>query len=134
VSRRVMSMVAGEPSVQAGPPPNTTTGGTARRSVAWHHNPLKWRRTDDVQFEWAPPEVKVHDRLTRPHPIQLDDFRFLQSTITRTAKVCIPSPSMMIRAGRREGNRSASMPTDRMRDQQAFFGIVCSGPSSSVKL
>ena len=37
--------------------------------------------------------------LTRPHPIQLKDFEFLKSATTKTAKVCIPSPSMMIVQG-----------------------------------
>src|SRR5262245_42915122 len=59
------------------------------------HNPLKWHRSDGVQLEWVPPEVNVHARLSRPKAIQLDDFRFLQSSTKRTAKVCIPSPSMM---------------------------------------
>src|SRR5262245_58335504 len=63
------------------------------------HNPLKWHRQDGVQLEWVPPEVKVHARLTRPHPIQLKDFEFLKAATTRTAKVCIPSPSMMIVQG-----------------------------------
>jgi 5-methyltetrahydropteroyltriglutamate--homocysteine methyltransferase len=63
------------------------------------HNPLKWHRQDGVQLEWVPPEVKVHARLSRPHPIQLKDFEFLKSATTRTAKVCIPSPSMMIVQG-----------------------------------
>ena len=63
------------------------------------HNPLKWHRTDGVQLEWVPPEVNVHARLSRPQPIQLDDFKFLKSATSRTAKVCIPSPSMMIVQG-----------------------------------
>jgi 5-methyltetrahydropteroyltriglutamate--homocysteine methyltransferase len=63
------------------------------------HNPLKWHREDGVQLEWVPPEVKVHARITRPHPIQLKDFEFLKSTTRKTAKVCIPSPSMMIVQG-----------------------------------
>jgi 5-methyltetrahydropteroyltriglutamate--homocysteine methyltransferase len=63
------------------------------------HNPLRWHRTDGVELEWVPPEVKVHARLTRPRPIQLDDFKFLKSATARTAKVCIPSPSMMIVQG-----------------------------------
>jgi 5-methyltetrahydropteroyltriglutamate--homocysteine methyltransferase len=63
------------------------------------HNPLKWHRTDGVQLEWVPPEVTVHARLSRPKPIQLDDFKFLKSATGRTAKVCIPSPSMMIVQG-----------------------------------
>jgi 5-methyltetrahydropteroyltriglutamate--homocysteine methyltransferase len=63
------------------------------------HNPLKWHRDDGVQLEWVPPEVKVHARLSRPKPIQLADYEFLKTTTTRTPKVCIPSPSMMIVQG-----------------------------------
>jgi 5-methyltetrahydropteroyltriglutamate--homocysteine methyltransferase len=63
------------------------------------HNPLKWHRDDGVQLEWVPPEVKVHARLSRPKPIQLADFEFLKTTTSRTPKVCIPSPSMMIVQG-----------------------------------
>jgi 5-methyltetrahydropteroyltriglutamate--homocysteine methyltransferase len=63
------------------------------------HNPLKWHRQDGVQLEWVPPEVRVHARITRPHPIQLEDFAFLKSATSKTAKVCIPSPSMMIVQG-----------------------------------
>lgn len=63
------------------------------------HNPLKWHRQDGVELEWVPPEVKVHARLNRSKPIQVDDFAFLKSATTRTAKVCIPSPSMMIVQG-----------------------------------
>jgi 5-methyltetrahydropteroyltriglutamate--homocysteine methyltransferase len=63
------------------------------------HNPLKWHREDGVQLEWVPPEVKVHARLSHPKPIQLADFEFLKSVTSRTPKVCIPSPSMMIVQG-----------------------------------
>src|SRR5262245_33503620 len=63
------------------------------------HNPLKWHREDGVQLEWVPPEVKVQARLARTHPIQVKDFQFLKSATGRTAKVCIPSPSMMIVQG-----------------------------------
>jgi 5-methyltetrahydropteroyltriglutamate--homocysteine methyltransferase len=63
------------------------------------HDPLKWHRTDGVELEWVPPEVTVHARLSRPQPIQVEDFKFLKSATSRTAKVCIPSPSMMIVQG-----------------------------------
>jgi 5-methyltetrahydropteroyltriglutamate--homocysteine methyltransferase len=63
------------------------------------HNPLRWHRHDGVQLEWVPPEVRVQARLHRPAPIQVADFAFLKSVVTRTAKVCIPSPSMMIVQG-----------------------------------
>jgi len=63
------------------------------------HNPLRWHRHDGVELEWVPPEVKVQARLSRREPIQLDDFAFLKSVTKRTAKVSIPSPSMMIVQG-----------------------------------
>jgi len=63
------------------------------------HNPLKWHREDGVELEWVPPEVKVHGRLNWQKPIQVDDFAFLKAATHRTAKVCIPSPSMMIVQG-----------------------------------
>jgi 5-methyltetrahydropteroyltriglutamate--homocysteine methyltransferase len=63
------------------------------------HMPLHWHRHDGVELQWVPPEVKVHARLSRPKPIQLEDFKFLKSATSRTAKVCIPSPSMMIVQG-----------------------------------
>src|SRR5690606_17604026 len=63
------------------------------------HMPLQWHRHDGVQLEWVPPEVKITGRLKRTAPIQVEDFRFLQSAVHRTAKVCIPSPSMLIVQG-----------------------------------
>jgi 5-methyltetrahydropteroyltriglutamate--homocysteine methyltransferase len=63
------------------------------------HNPLKWHRKDGLELEWVPPEVTVHARITRPDAIQLKDFEFLKSATRKTAKVCIPSPSMMIVQG-----------------------------------
>jgi 5-methyltetrahydropteroyltriglutamate--homocysteine methyltransferase len=63
------------------------------------HNPLRWHRYDGVELEWVPPEVKVQGRLNRGEPIQVKDFSFLKSVTTKTAKVCIPSPSMMIVQG-----------------------------------
>ena len=81
------------------------------------HNPLKWHRQDGVQLEWVPPEVKVHGRITRPHPIQVKDFEFVESITSRTAKVCIPSPSMMIVQG---GEKIIDPNVYPDRDQ--FFG------------
>jgi len=80
------------------------------------HNPLKWHRQDGIQLEWVPPEVKVKTRITRPHPIQLKDFEFLKSATGKTAKVCIPSPSMMIVQG---GERVIDFKVYPDRDQ--FF-------------
>jgi 5-methyltetrahydropteroyltriglutamate--homocysteine methyltransferase len=63
------------------------------------HMPLHWHRHDGVQLQWVPPEVKVTGRLTRTHPIQVNDFNYLKSVVKKNPKVCIPSPSMMIVQG-----------------------------------
>ena len=44
----------------------------------------------------------VRKKLSRPKPIQLDDFRFLKAHTTHTPKVCIPSATYMhLRGGRK---------------------------------
>jgi len=55
----------------------------------------------DVQF--APPVMIVNGKIGHQAPIQLDDYQFLASKVSpdHTAKVAIPSPSMLhFRAGR----------------------------------
>ncbi len=53
----------------------------------------------DVDF--APPRLEVTGKLRRTRPIQLDDFRYLQSVARALPKVCIPSPTMVhFRGGR----------------------------------
>ncbi|KAI1435568.1 hypothetical protein GGR50DRAFT_307599 [Xylaria sp. CBS 124048] len=45
-----------------------------------------------------PPRLIVADKIGHPAPIQVKDYRFLQSLIGKsevTAKVCIPSPTML---------------------------------------
>ena len=51
--------------------------------------------------EEQPPVATVTGKLRYARPIMVDDFRFLKSVTTRTAKFTIPSPSMLhLRAGR----------------------------------
>ncbi|MGD9951570.1 MAG: 5-methyltetrahydropteroyltriglutamate--homocysteine S-methyltransferase [Burkholderiales bacterium] len=60
----------------------------------------------DVDF--APPVMHVTRRLRHVKPIQLEDLRFLASATTRTAKVTIPSPTMLhFRGGRGAISREA---------------------------
>ncbi len=60
-----------------------------------------FRRDDGTEVGFRPPVMRVTGRLRHPAPIQGLDFDFLQGCTTRTAKVCIPSPSMLhFRGGR----------------------------------
>jgi 5-methyltetrahydropteroyltriglutamate--homocysteine methyltransferase len=51
--------------------------------------------------EFTPPRLAVTGKLRHVKNIQVDDFKFLKSVVTRTPKVCIPSPTMVhFRGGR----------------------------------
>jgi 5-methyltetrahydropteroyltriglutamate--homocysteine methyltransferase len=59
-------------------------------------------RGEGKEIDFAPPVLGVSARLERPAGgVAVDDFRFLKSATSRTAKLCIPSPSMLhFRGGR----------------------------------
>ncbi|HEV8014055.1 MAG TPA: 5-methyltetrahydropteroyltriglutamate--homocysteine S-methyltransferase [Stellaceae bacterium] len=54
----------------------------------------------DIQF--APPGIRIDGKLSRPHPIFVDHFKFLKSVAKVTPKLTIPAPSNMhFRGGRK---------------------------------
>jgi 5-methyltetrahydropteroyltriglutamate--homocysteine methyltransferase len=60
----------------------------------------------DADLQRSPTRFEVTGRLGRPHGIETDNFKFLNSVTTRTAKLCIPSPSVLhFRGGRRSVDR-----------------------------
>jgi 5-methyltetrahydropteroyltriglutamate--homocysteine methyltransferase len=61
------------------------------------------------EIDFAPPVLGVAGRLARPEGgIAVQDFSFLKSATQRTAKLCIPSPSMLhFRGGRGAVDRTA---------------------------
>ncbi len=60
--------------------------------------------------ERRPHMVAVTGKLGRPRPIFVDDFRFLQSVTRQTAKITIPSPSVMHFRGGREAISEEAYP------------------------
>ncbi|MSQ51519.1 MAG: 5-methyltetrahydropteroyltriglutamate--homocysteine S-methyltransferase [Betaproteobacteria bacterium] len=62
--------------------------------------PMSFKRPDgNVSF--IPQDITIGGKLRRTKPIQLDDFKYLQSVAKVTSKVCIPSPAWLyIRSGR----------------------------------
>jgi len=57
----------------------------------------------DKNYEWAPPSAHITERITLPRTIFADAFTFLKDNVagTQTAKITIPSPSMVhFRGGR----------------------------------
>jgi 5-methyltetrahydropteroyltriglutamate--homocysteine methyltransferase len=71
----------------------------------------------DVEF--APPVMHVTGKLKHVKPIQLADFQFLKSVVSRTPKVTIPSPTMLhFRGGR------AAISREAYPDLEAFYDDI----------
>jgi 5-methyltetrahydropteroyltriglutamate--homocysteine methyltransferase len=66
--------------------------------------PVTIRKPDGTE-ELAPPVIRVIDKVTHAKQIQLADFQFLKSQVSagHTAKVTIPSPTMLHFRGGRAG-------------------------------
>jgi 5-methyltetrahydropteroyltriglutamate--homocysteine methyltransferase len=88
--------------------------------VAFHNAAGK-----DVHF--APPKMIVSGKIGHAKPIQRADYAFLASVTSQTAKVTIPSPTMLhFRAGR-DGISEAVYP-----DMTEFFADVASAYQDEV--
>lgn len=80
---------------------------------------VKFHRHGGEELDYAPPVMKVTDKVRHARPIQRADFEFLASVTSQTPKVTIPSPTMLhFRAGR-EGISEAAYP-----DMVEFFADV----------
>jgi 5-methyltetrahydropteroyltriglutamate--homocysteine methyltransferase len=73
----------------------------------------------DGQLDFAPPVLRVVDRVRHVRPIQRDDFAFLRSVTTLTPKVTLPSPTMLHFRGGRGAISEEAYP-----DLAAFFDDV----------
>jgi 5-methyltetrahydropteroyltriglutamate--homocysteine methyltransferase len=80
----------------------------------------------DVDF--APPVLHVTGKVRRVRPIQVDDFLYLKSVTRRTAKVSIPSPTMLHFRGGREAISREAYP-----DLEAFFADVATAYRAEIK-
>jgi 5-methyltetrahydropteroyltriglutamate--homocysteine methyltransferase len=77
--------------------------------------PVKFRSAAGER-EFAPPIMEVTSRLERVRPIAVRDFTFLRGQVKRTAKLSIPSPTMLHFRGGRKAIRSEVYP-----DIEEFF-------------
>jgi 5-methyltetrahydropteroyltriglutamate--homocysteine methyltransferase len=79
----------------------------------------------DVHF--APPVMVVTGKVEHVKPIQLADYQFLASQVSKTPKVSIPSPSMLhFRAGR------AGIPEDIYPEMEDFYADVAAAYRDEV--
>ena len=80
----------------------------------------------DVDF--APPVMHVTAPVRHVKPIQVDDFKFLQSVTQRTPKVTIPSPTMLHFRGGREAISREAYP-----DLEVFFADVAAAYRAEIR-
>jgi 5-methyltetrahydropteroyltriglutamate--homocysteine methyltransferase len=76
-------------------------------------------RREDGSIDFEPPVMHVKSRVRHVRPIQLEDFRFLQSVAKATPKITIPSPTMLhFRGGR------AAIDSDAYPELESFYEDV----------
>lgn len=74
---------------------------------------------EDESKGFRPACMEVSGKLTRSHGIQTEDFKYLNSVVSETAKVCIPSPTLMHFRGGRDAVDKVAYP-----DMEGFFADV----------
>ena len=74
-------------------------------------------RSEEGEIELLAPALRIAGRLARQKPIMAADFEFLKAATRRTAKVTIPSPSVMHFRGGRAAIDAAAYP-----DLAGFYG------------
>jgi methionine synthase II (cobalamin-independent) len=76
-------------------------------------------RSASGSIDFAPPVLHVTGKLAHRQPIQLEDFKFLQSVTKNVPKVTIPSPTMLhFRGGR------GAISKDAYPDLEDFYSDV----------
>ena len=70
----------------------------------------RFRKDDGSEIGFKPPTMTVNGRLGHVRDIQAEDYKFLASVVSRTPKVCIPSPSMLHFRGGRKAIDEAAYP------------------------
>ena len=78
--------------------------------------------------DFAPPVMRVTGKVRHVKPIQVDDFKFLQSITKHTPKVTIPSPTMLHFRGGREAISREAYP-----DMEGFFADVATAYRAEVR-
>lgn len=89
--------------------------------------PVKFHKRDG-DLDFAPPVMKVMDKVRHGHAIQKPDFEFLKSITRRTPKVTIPSPTMLHFRGGRAGISAAAYP-----DLEDFYVDVAAAYAQELK-
>lgn len=99
-------------------------GGATRSDEQLH---VEFRNTDGVK-EFAPDALRINDRITLDHTIFADDFRFLRDNTDATAKLTIPSPSMVHYRGGK-----AQLDSDVYPDEEQFWDDLTAAYAEQIR-
>ncbi len=86
-----------------------------------------FRKDDGSEVGFVPPTMTVEAKLVHSRDIQLRDFEYLKSVTSRTAKVCVPSPSMLHFRGGRKAISEEIYP-----DLDAFYADLAAAYNAEV--
>lgn len=80
------------------------------------------------ELDFAPPAMKVNDKVRHSKPIELENFKFLKSVASQTPKVTIPSPTMLhFRGGRNAVDK------DAYPDMDEFYADVAKAYQQEIE-
>ena len=91
-------------------------GVIVKEGVAAQSGVTRKFHSGDGEIERTPTRFEVTSRLTPMHGIEKENFKFLASVTGRTAKLCIPSPTILHMRGGRDAVDKTAYP-----DMEDFF-------------
>ncbi|MFI4981142.1 MAG: 5-methyltetrahydropteroyltriglutamate--homocysteine S-methyltransferase [Nevskiales bacterium] len=92
-------------------------------------SPMKARfHTASGEIEMQPSALQIVGRISRPQPIFVDDFKYLQSIASAVPKLTLPSPSLMHFRGGRRAIDPAIYP-----DMAEFYADLARGYAEEIR-
>ena len=88
---------------------------------------IKFHRRDG-DLDYAPPVLKIVDKVRHARSIQRADFSFLKGVTTKTPKVTIPSPTMLHFRGGRNAIDESAYP-----EMEAFYADVAQAYAAELR-
>ncbi len=102
-------------------------GVTVKEGVA-EQNVARKFKSGEQEIERSPTRFEITGRLERRGGIETDNFKYLQSVTQRTAKLCIPSPTILhMRGGR------AAIDEQAYPDMEKFYADLARVYSEEIQ-
>jgi 5-methyltetrahydropteroyltriglutamate--homocysteine methyltransferase len=85
-------------------------GVTVKEGVAASGGARRKFKSGDIEIERTPTRFEISGKLKHPHGIETENFKYLAQVTGRTAKLCIPSPTILHMRGGRDAIDKQSYP------------------------